>query len=775
MRRLPAVRSRIGLVGVLLFSGLLGLAPGLAEPSTPDERRSTIVVEPADAEAGKPSLVPIVPPQPEDPVEAKAFAALERSCADCHQAGRLRGAGAAGGIANILALADIARDPTLVTPGIPDASRIYDVLLRRHWPVKVGSERGDDGWANPGEIEAVRDWLSRLPAKAAIEACVERPLVTPAAEREAIAKVLAEAPVERRKSLRFLSLAPLHNACEPIEALDAYRASIGLALNSLSWAAKPMALEALGPESTLLAFDLTALGWVDAHWKRLVAAYPYSGSAAADELLVLRADWFAAKALTSPLYYELVGLPARMNDLEALLGVNTEHLAIRGASIRAGVLRSTLTGANRIIERLPARNGSLWRSFDLSVVVGPDSIQERPAGPIAEDGVDKPFKPEAIRVMFTAPNGLWMFGVYAPSGERIDRVVPEAARAVELGLAGNGQACLGCHRAGPIPVRDELRVLASKGMFAPAERSAVLTLHTDPGSFETLVGEDHARTRTAEAALGGGANRLVHGLDPLVALARAYTKGGGMAQVAIELGIGGGDLSPLIAALPESVEMAVRRVQAGPASRADLDTVLRALLGSPGQDGAAVATGQADPDRALARNDALTLWANSLVYRSGDLAHFNVRSAVDCSLTVLSVDSRGIATVLFPNDSEPDSRIAAGRTVRIPAVNSPYQFRLKDKGREQIIALCTPPGRSFQGIDHDFERQRFTVLGNWKLFLQERLEQIADGGTAKEPAEPTSRGRRSQARAAKDKDQRPADPIGLAQPYARAVITYDVR
>jgi mono/diheme cytochrome c family protein len=775
MRRLPAVRSRIGLVGVLLFGCLLGLAPGNSEPLAPDERRLTGAPEPADTESRKPDVVPVVPKQPDDPIEAKAFAALERSCADCHQAGRLLGAGAAGGIANILALADIAREPTLVTPGLPDASRIYDVLLRRHWPVKLAPERLGDGWANPGEIEAVRDWLARLPPGPAIEACAERERVTPAAEREAIARVLADAPDEGRKTLRFLSLAPLYNACEPAEALDAYRASVALALNSLSWAAKPVALDATGPQATLLKFDLAALGWVDAHWQRLIAAYPYAGGSAADELLVLRADWFAATALTSPLYYELVGLPARVSDLEALLGVNTAHLAIRGASVRAGVIRSPLTGANRIVERLPARNGALWRSFDIGAVGGPESIQERPAGPIAEDGVDKPFRPDATRVMFNAPNGLWMFGVYSPSGERIDRLAADPSRGHEAGLAGSGQACLGCHRNGPVKVRDELRALASRGLFTPAERSAVLTLHTDPASFATLIAEDHARTSKAEAALGTGPRTLVQGLEPVTALARAYTKGGGMAQLAAELGVGGGDLPGLMAALPEPAQMAVRRVQAGAAARSDLDAVLRAFLGLPVVNGPTASAGQADQDRALARGDALTLWPNSQIYRSGDLAHFNVRSATDCNLTVLSVDSRGIATVLFPNDSEPDNKIAAGRTVRIPALNSPYQFRLKDKGREQIIALCTPSGRSFQGIEHDFERQRFTVLGNWKLFLQERLEHIADGVPAKDPAETAPRGRRNQARAAKDKDQRPTDPIGLAQPYARAIISYEVR
>src|SRR5262245_53674235 len=71
---------------------------------------------------------PGIPPRPDDPKAAKAYGVFDTYCARCHQAGRLERPLASGGLANILSIDEQARDPVLVKPGIPDASRLYDVL-----------------------------------------------------------------------------------------------------------------------------------------------------------------------------------------------------------------------------------------------------------------------------------------------------------------------------------------------------------------------------------------------------------------------------------------------------------------------------------------------------------------------------------------------------------------------------------------------------------------------------------------------------------------------
>ncbi|HEY8127966.1 MAG TPA: hypothetical protein VIF39_04515, partial [Hyphomicrobium sp.] len=79
------------------------------------------------------------PPRPDEPRAAKAYGVFDTYCARCHQTGRLERPLASGGLANILAIDDQARDPVQVKPGIPDASRLYDVLETRHAPLDVFS------------------------------------------------------------------------------------------------------------------------------------------------------------------------------------------------------------------------------------------------------------------------------------------------------------------------------------------------------------------------------------------------------------------------------------------------------------------------------------------------------------------------------------------------------------------------------------------------------------------------------------------------------------
>lgn len=117
----------------------------------------------------------------------------------------------------------------------------------------------------------------------------------------------------------------------------------------------------------------------------------------------------------------------------------------------------------------------------------------------------------------------------------------------------------------------------------------------------------------------------------------------------------------------------------------------------------------------------LTLYPDRPLYSPGDAIELTVRSNVDCSLTVISIDSGGFGTVVFPNDFAANNRIAAHLSVTIPAQGARYRFRLKEKGRERIVALCTRMEGLVDGIRHDFERQRFQELGPYAAFLDASL------------------------------------------------------
>ncbi|MEL6374490.1 MAG: DUF4384 domain-containing protein [Pseudomonadota bacterium] len=141
-----------------------------------------------------------------------------------------------------------------------------------------------------------------------------------------------------------------------------------------------------------------------------------------------------------------------------------------------------------------------------------------------------------------------------------------------------------------------------------------------------------------------------------------------------------------------------------------------------------------------ARSFDLTLSANRAAYRRGDLAVFTVRSSRACHLTLINIDTGGRGTVIYPNDFARRSLIKAGETLQVPAKGARYRFRLRDAGTERIVAVCNVDTPSADGITHDFEKQRFTDLGNYARFLDRAIAADVTGRrSAKE------RGRRGRA------------------------------
>jgi hypothetical protein len=117
----------------------------------------------------------------------------------------------------------------------------------------------------------------------------------------------------------------------------------------------------------------------------------------------------------------------------------------------------------------------------------------------------------------------------------------------------------------------------------------------------------------------------------------------------------------------------------------------------------------------------LTLYPDQPRYSPGDAIQITVRSNVDCHLTVVSIDTAGFGTVIFPNDFATSNRIGAHLSMTIPARGARYRLRLKQKGRERIVAVCTRMEGLVDGIRHDFERQRFQELGPYAAFLDAAL------------------------------------------------------
>ncbi len=113
---------------------------------------------------------------------------------------------------------------------------------------------------------------------------------------------------------------------------------------------------------------------------------------------------------------------------------------------------------------------------------------------------------------------------------------------------------------------------------------------------------------------------------------------------------------------------------------------------------------------------SLTLSTDRANYTAGDLITVAVVPDAACDLTLISIDSEGFASVLFPNEFEPDNQLNAGAPITIPRLNAAYQLRVKRPGIEALLGICSPPGTRPRGIAADYERYRFTLLGNWADF-----------------------------------------------------------
>lgn len=173
-----------------------------------------------------------------------------------------------------------------------------------------------------------------------------------------------------------------------------------------------------------------------------------------------------------------------------------------------------------------------------------------------------------------------------------------------------------------------------------------------------------------------------------------------------------------------------------------------------------------------ASNDELMLRSGKDEYAHGDVLTVSVRSRSDCGLTLISIDAKGRGTVLFPNDFEAAHRLTAGEEFRVPRADAGYRLRLNEKGTERVVALCnTATAGAVDGIRHDFERQRFTELGDYRAFLVRALAPEAEP-RAQHVTETVRRGRR---RIVRTRPVPPPEPRADPAKVLRTGIVLEVR
>jgi mono/diheme cytochrome c family protein len=674
---------------------------------------------------------PAVPERPDDPRAAKAYEVLDAYCARCHQVGRLETPLASGGLADILNLDELGRDPILVKPGIPDASRLYDVFETRHSPLEVFS---DAQHPEPGadEIEAVRGWIRDLEPQA--QSCPSRKPVRWADVDE---KMREAQRIERDQAhdVRFISLVHLYNACATPDDMAGYAQALNKLMNSLSRAPEPVKLTPLDAAGTVLSFRLSQYGWDAKRWNLIASAYPQALAhpiaddvtrTAGTPVVIVNGDWLAANAAEAPLYYELLAIPPTLSQLAKMTATDIDRNIEKAVVRRIGLKTSAVTRATRLIERHPGERGGLWLVYDFATSEGAQNIFEHPMGPKSATSDPAPFKPDEVRALFALPNGFYAFALFDAAGNRIDRVLPGIEKPY-AGVEANsiepvtnaGRGCFACHTAGPIGARDAFKDAVSSDASDPASasRKAALPLFADSAENALLMIGAMDGYRLAAKKVGVDLDRRIRGEELVSGLARRYLEDADFETALSETGLDRQAFTSELATAKGAAAPLARRLLHGTLSRPELEKLLALLKG--------IDVPQQSQSEGFLRpvksKIGLSLWIDKPHPAPDDLVTIKAEADHDCYLTVISVDARGTATVLFPNDFKHDNLISAGRAISIPGPSALFQLRYKAEGAETILGRCSTSAAPPVGIEHDFERQRFTVLGNWENFIEDAL------------------------------------------------------
>ncbi len=281
---------------------------------------------------------------------------------------------------------------------------------------------------------------------------------------------------------------------------------------------------------------------------------------------------------------------------------------------------------------------------------------------------------------------------------------------------------------GPMIVRaDQLVAQVLRGEFgtALAGPNGPVPAHL---ADSHLMQENDRQIARAILALVAPNEQVEHHANLILQLARQHLAPVNLPRVAAELGMKPEALAQVLEPAASGERHLLRRLIYGTVLRNDIEDswalILRLLKVTPPDRAVPlVPLDAARPPVTATTPIDLVLYPDRPQYKAGDAIEITVRSNVDCILTIISIDTAGFGTVIFPNDLTTNNRIGAHLSMTLPAPGSRYRFRFKEKGRERIVALCTRMEGFVEGIRHDFERQRFQELGPYGAFLDASLRQ----------------------------------------------------
>lgn len=457
-------------------------------------------------------------------VAERAREILNRRCYQCH--------GRNGAAAKNIFVVDRARliSSRAIVPGDP-GSLLLKLVESGAMPLG-GPELPED------EKAALRAWvLNGAPRWA--EAPAPRTFITESAILTQIRSDLNAAPERSREYLRYFSIAHLYNGGAPESELEDYRGAISKLINSLSRRPDVTPPLAIDPPRALFRIDLRDYDWTSATWNALVAEYSYGVRTSDGDSITrisgsfvpyLRADWFVARASTSPLYYDILDLPRTLLELERQQGIDAGRDLVEEKNvIRAGIRASGVSQNNRILERHVSQHGAYWKSFDFRNNLEAQNIFRDPLR----------FNAAGSEIIFNLPNGLQAYFLADARGNRLnsapisivaDRNNPDDP------IIHNGRSCISCHFGGMRPIKDDVRAVVSSLNLRDVDRDRVLALYAAQDTLDQLTAKDSARFQAALEKTGAR-TPLNANTESISALSRKFNAELSVTEAAAEAGL----------------------------------------------------------------------------------------------------------------------------------------------------------------------------------------------------------------------------------------------
>lgn len=488
-------------------------------------------------------------------LQAEALDILERNCANCHNA-----------ISNTAGFGFVAdRDKLLlsgmIVPGEASESPMFSRMTDGTMPPANATNQPSDE-----DIAAVGEWIDSCSHGPGPQ-CTERDWISTETMIEQMLADIITISETDRPFTRYLTLTHLYNIGSCDDELDRFRFGLNKALNSLSQDPFINVPEAIDEQQTIYRIDLRDYDWEEAQgidkWELLIDNNPYAFRRVDDNAEILQeftetavpfmaADWMVHDASEPPLYYDMVGIPETLSELEDQLRINIEDNVANEEVARAGFLDSGVSQNNRLYERhqLPENpQGAFWLSYDFR------SVQDEEDGRDARDLFTNPtdFTEDGGEAIYNLPNGLQAYVITDFLGNRLD-VAPidivtdplQPDNTVRAGIS-----CMSCHDRGLKFKEDQLRehVTGTGSTFDPDIQDLVRELHPPNDDMKELIDRGNETFAGAVAKLWDGPTDEG---EPIIEVFANFEGNVDLNRAAAEFGIAPDDLLPNLGLLGPS-------------------------------------------------------------------------------------------------------------------------------------------------------------------------------------------------------------------------------